>query len=200
MDAYIGEIRSFAFTYIPQGWLPCYGQLVYISQYQALYALLGNTYGGVAQNNTFGLPNLQAMAMIGLGTGPGLTPRVMVQKYGTTSETLSSLSMVGGHTHTVNAMVPATGSNIQANAQSTPVANNSWLSQVGGIKDATHYKYPKPYIPATTTPTFDAEFAATTVAPSCGGPNGTVQAHNNLQPYLVMRNYICWNGVFPPYN
>jgi microcystin-dependent protein len=56
---YLGEIRAVGFTFAPVGWATCNGQLLAISEYDALYALLGTTYGGDGQN-TFGVPNLQS--------------------------------------------------------------------------------------------------------------------------------------------
>lgn len=200
MDAYIGEIRSFAFGFVPENWLPCYGQVLNGRQYQALYALLGNAYGGKAQDMTFGLPNLQGMAMIGMGAGLNLTPRIMAKTYGTSAETLDSLAYLAPHNHAVNVMVPATGSAIQANALAAPVAKSSWLSQFGVLKDATHYKYAKPYAPGTAATTMDAPFSSQTIDPAWGASSGAVQAHSNLQPYLAMEACICWNGIFPSYN
>jgi microcystin-dependent protein len=197
MDAFIGEIRSFAFDFPPEGWLPCYGQIVSARQYQALHALLGTTYGGSAQNQTFGLPNFQSMAMIGMGSGPSLTTRVMAKTYGTSTETLSSTAYLAPHNHSLNAMALATGSNVQANALAAPVAGSSWLSQLGLLKDATHYKYAKPYLPNSTV---DTQFSALTIDPACGNSSGGVDPHNNFQPYLCMAMCICWNGIFPQYN
>jgi microcystin-dependent protein len=73
-DAFIGTIMAVAYDYAPYGWLPCNGQLLAVQQYQALYALLGNTYGGVA-NQTFALPDLRGYAVIGAGGSvtPGRT-------------------------------------------------------------------------------------------------------------------------------
>jgi len=199
MDAFVGEIRAFAFSYIPQGWLACQGQIVSVQQYQALGALLGTTYGGNAQNGTFALPDLQGKAWIGNGTGPGLTPRAMTKSYGSTSEVLDGYSYLGPHNHTVNVMVPTGGSNIQANALTTPVANSSWLSQLGDIKDATHYKYAKPYLPAASATT-NTTLAAATIGSACGTPMGGVASHGNIQPYLTLIMCICWEGTFPEYN
>ncbi len=60
-DPFLGEVRVFAFNYAPRGWAACNGQLLPISQNQALFALLGTTYGGDGRTN-FALPNLQARA------------------------------------------------------------------------------------------------------------------------------------------
>jgi microcystin-dependent protein len=57
MDPYIGEIRLFGFTWAPQGWAECQGQILPINQNQALFSLLGTTYGGDGQT-TYALPTL----------------------------------------------------------------------------------------------------------------------------------------------
>ena len=66
---YLGEIRMFAGSFAPSGWLLCNGQLLPISENDALFTLLGNTYGGDGQE-TFALPNLQSRVPMHKGTGP----------------------------------------------------------------------------------------------------------------------------------
>jgi microcystin-dependent protein len=66
---YLGEIRVFAFTYAPKGWALCNGQTLAINQNQALFALLGTTYGGNG-TTTFLLPNFQGNCAISAGTSP----------------------------------------------------------------------------------------------------------------------------------
>jgi microcystin-dependent protein len=73
---YLGQIEAFAFGYAPKGWAFCAGQLLPINQNQALFALLGTTFGGNGIN-TFALPNLQGRVGIGSGNGAGLTPRTL---------------------------------------------------------------------------------------------------------------------------
>ncbi len=58
MDYTLGEISLFAFNFVPMGWMPCEGQMLQIAQNQALYSLLGTTYGGDGRT-TFALPNLK---------------------------------------------------------------------------------------------------------------------------------------------
>jgi microcystin-dependent protein len=65
-DAYIGEIRMFSFDWAPKGWLLCQGQTLQIAQFQPLYALIGNNYGGDG-TRTFQLPNLTPMPVAGGG-------------------------------------------------------------------------------------------------------------------------------------
>ena len=60
---YLGEMRIFGFNYPPRGWAPCNGQLLAIQQYQALFSILGTTYGGNG-TTTFALPNLQGCVPI----------------------------------------------------------------------------------------------------------------------------------------
>jgi len=57
MNQFLAQIQPFAFNFAPQGWMPCNGQLLPVTQNTALYSLLGVRYGGDG-NNTFGLPNL----------------------------------------------------------------------------------------------------------------------------------------------
>ncbi|TQV63591.1 MAG: phage tail protein [Sulfurovum sp.] len=66
MEGYIGEIRIFAGTFAPMDWAFCQGQLLQISQYQALYSLLGTQYGGDGRV-TFALPNLSGRVVVGTG-------------------------------------------------------------------------------------------------------------------------------------
>jgi len=67
MDPFLGEIRAFGFNFAPQGWAQCNGQVMPINQNQALFALLGTTYGGDGRT-TFALPTLS-----GIPAGPGIT-------------------------------------------------------------------------------------------------------------------------------
>ena len=58
MDELIGVVKLFGGNFIPRGYMECNGQLLSVHSYQALYAILGNTYGGTLQEMTFGLPKL----------------------------------------------------------------------------------------------------------------------------------------------
>ena len=108
---YLSEIRIFSFSFPPKGWAFCNGQLLPISQNQALFTLLGTTYGGNGQT-TFALPNLQGRSPV--HTGAGLT---LGESAGETAVTLTTNQMPT-HTHTANANATASG-------QSSP-AGNYW--------------------------------------------------------------------------
>ncbi|MGO4377755.1 phage tail protein [Pseudoduganella sp. RAF53_2] len=100
-DPYIGEIRMTGFNFAPQGWALCNGQLLAISQNQALFAILGTTYGGNGQT-TFALPDLQGRVPVHVGAGFNLG-----QVAGETAHTLIQPELPG-HTHNVMASTAAT--------------------------------------------------------------------------------------------
>jgi microcystin-dependent protein len=88
-NPFLGEIRMFAGNFAPSGWQLCNGQLLSISQYTALFSLLGTNFGGNGTSN-FALPNLQGMAPMHQGSGAGLTPRSVGETGGTTTVTLGA--------------------------------------------------------------------------------------------------------------
>lgn len=112
-EPFLSEIRIFSFSFPPRGWAFCNGQLLPINQNQALFSLLGTTYGGNGQTN-FALPDLRGRAPIHTGSGHTLGERA-----GAASQTLS-INEMPQHTHIVNAS-SADG------ALATPV-NNFWGS------------------------------------------------------------------------
>ena len=71
MECFLGEIRSFAFTQIPQGWAPCDGRVLPVNQNRALFELLGNRFGGET-NKTFALPDLRDSIPVHRGTSLGV--------------------------------------------------------------------------------------------------------------------------------
>jgi len=87
MEPFIGQITMFGGTFAPRGWANCDGQLLAISSNQALFSLLGTTYGGDGRT-TFALPDLRGRFPMHAGNGPGLTPRPLGQKSGTETHTI----------------------------------------------------------------------------------------------------------------
>jgi microcystin-dependent protein len=94
----MSSVQAFAFDFTPRGWLACNGQLLAISTNQALFALLGTTYGGNG-TTTFGLPDLRGRAPMHSGTGSGMTSRVLGENSGVESVTLLT-TQIPSHTHT----------------------------------------------------------------------------------------------------
>lgn len=176
MDNYIGEVRMFAGNFSPVGWAFCNGQLLPISGNEALYTLVGTTYGGDGQN-TFGLPDLRGRTPVHYGTGPGLPPVVQGQIAGTEEITLITAQMPS-HTHTINAQTsagnsPAPGNNIFAD---TGVNDNEYTPFVNG---------------AGTNVTMGASSVL-----SAGGN----QPYSICQPSVCVTFIIALNGIFPTQN
>lgn len=95
-EPYIGEVCTFTFGWCPQGYAAANGQMLPINQNQALYSLLGTTYGGDGRTN-FALPDLRGRVVVGAGAGaPGLPAVTLGQKRGAESVSVSPLPT---HTH-----------------------------------------------------------------------------------------------------
>src|SRR3984893_4080448 len=95
-EPFLSEIRIMSFVFPPKGWALCNGQLLPINQNQALFSLLGTTYGGDGRVN-FGLPNLQARTPMHMGHGHTLGERGGEQAH------TVSMSEMPVHTHDANA-------------------------------------------------------------------------------------------------
>ena len=100
-EPFVGEIRWFAGNFAPRGWAFCDGQLLAVSQHDALFSLLGTTYGGDGRN-TFGLPDMRGRMPMHVGTGPGLTPRRLGTKVGTETNKLT-VNQLPAHQHSLHA-------------------------------------------------------------------------------------------------
>ncbi len=106
-DIFLGEIRMFGFNFAPVQWALCNGALLPVTQNQALFALLGTTYGGNGMTN-FALPDLQGRTPLDFGTAPDGSSFTMGQKGGVETVTLQT-SQMAAHNHLVNASTsPAT--------------------------------------------------------------------------------------------
>ena len=176
-NPFLGEIRMFAGNFAPRGFALCAGQLLAISQNDALYALIGTTYGGDGQV-TFGLPDLRGRLPINQGQGPGLSNYVIGQMAGTESVTLT-VPQMPGHSHTLFATT-ATGS------QPAPTVTSFPATLIG---TATLYA-----IPGTNTLTQNAMNANSVTS------QGGNQPHENRMPALVINFIIALEGVFPSRN
>lgn len=100
-EPFVGEIRMFAGNFAPRGWAFCDGQLLAVSQNDALFSLLGTIYGGDGRT-TFGLPDMRGRLPVHAGTGPGLSPRRLGAKAGEETVTLT-VNQLPSHTHNMMA-------------------------------------------------------------------------------------------------
>lgn len=96
-EPFIGEIKLVGFSFAPNGWATCDGQLLAIAQNSALFSLVGTYYGGDGRT-TFGLPDLRGRFPMHQGAGPGLSPRNMGQSGGAESVTLTT-NQLPSHSH-----------------------------------------------------------------------------------------------------
>jgi len=175
---FIGEVIMFGGNFAPRGWAFCDGQLLAINSNQALFSILGTTYGGDGRT-TFALPDLRGRAVIGPGNGPGLSPRSLGSRTGTETVTLSVAEMPS-HSHTATGTAQVSLSNevgTSADPEGRYMANH-----LGGFnEDAT----PGAKLGGVTS-TIDA--------------TGGSQSHNNMQPSQTVHYIIALQGIFPSRN
>jgi microcystin-dependent protein len=211
-DPYLGEIRNFGFNFAPVGWLQCQGQTLPIAQNQALFALLGVTYGGNGTTN-FNLPDLRGRAPIGIGQGAGLAPITQGQMAGQASVTLTTQELPS-HTH-VATFTPSGGGgtptvNVTIQGTSSPATTSS--------PSGSYLSGSTPTTAARGGPTLnlfaDASAAQTTLAPIAGvsatisgvaggggsvtnGPTGSNLPIPTEPPYLGSNWCIATQGIYP---
>jgi microcystin-dependent protein len=173
---FIGEIRMFGGNFQPLGWAFCDGRLLAISENDALFQLIGTTYGGDGQS-TFALPDLRGRLPVHQGTGGGLTTRVMGEKSGTEEVTLT-LNQLPAHSHTLMASTAA--ATLPSPAGALPGVVNP---------TATQYSF---YVTPGSSALVQAPMAATSISPIGGS-----QAHENRMPALNISFIISLFGVFP---
>jgi microcystin-dependent protein len=180
-DPYIGEIRIFANSFAPYGWLECNGQILNIQQYEALYAVIGSVYGGNPPN-TFALPKMPGCAPVGAGQGAGLNAQYSLGvNQGKASVALTSSAMLT-HSHAVNVTLPQTTSD--------PIPNPA----------GTKLDVPITYDASKAKHTAFAGYAAsagTALASSALSVTGNSASHANNQPSLALRFCIASDGIFP---
>lgn len=204
MVPFIGMIQTFGFTFAPQGWTFCHGSLLSISQFSALFALLGIAYGGDGRT-TFRLPNLVSRAPLGYAPGsppPGLLGYSLGQLDGSQTWTLN-IPELPTHNHVASFTPSGGGTSVKVEA-STSIADEK-VADTGDYLASGH--------PATGIPRYiDAAAAGTTVPLGgvIGGESGTgsvilQSAGDSMQvsvqdPALALNFSIALTGIFPSRN
>ena len=184
---YLSEIALFAFGFAPRGWAACNGQLLPINQNQALFSLLGTTYGGDGNVN-FALPDLRGRVPLGFGQGPG-APYVLGETGGSEAATLT-VAHLPQHVHPIDA------SGLTATAACTNATANL-RSPVGGIPAMEATGVTATY--SSAAPDANMKGGAVTVTVTAAATGGG-QAHENRQPFLALTYCIALQGVFPSQN
>jgi microcystin-dependent protein len=174
---YLGNITIFAGNFAPLGWRFCDGSLLPISEYDALFSLIGTIYGGDGQV-TFALPNLQSRVAIHAGASNGNT-YVPGEMAGTESIIITQNQMPA-HSHPFVAASGNPPANNSANNQSSPAGN------VPSLAPQNLYN-----------PSADGFGLAPAVGAGVTGPAGGSQPVSILSPYLAMNYIIAVFGIYP---
>jgi len=178
-EPFLSEIKLVSFNFPPKGWALCNGQLLPINQNQALFSLLGTTYGGNGQTN-FALPNLRGRVPIHMGNG-----HTLGEAAGSTSVTVNT-QQLPTHTHTLS-------------------ARNDVVLPDAGPQDPTGNFYAQAQVALQGGNTASVSLYAdpsnlTTLNPQAVSNVGGSQPHNNMMPYLTLNFIIALQGIFPSRN
>lgn len=167
-EPFVGEIRMFAGNFAPRGWAFCDGQLLAVSQNDALFSLLGTIYGGDGRT-TFGLPDMRGRLPIHAGTGPGLSPRRLGARAGQEQVTL-----------TVN-QLPSHGHPMQGTDSAATSIDPGGNAPAQALAD-----YTNPRGPAALNMNANSITAV-----------GGSRSHTNLMPFLCVHFIIALVGIYP---
>ena len=170
-EPFLGEIKMFAGNFAPRGYALCDGQLLQVSQNDALFSLLGTIYGGDGRT-TFGLPDMRGRLPIHAGSGPGLTPRPLGQKVGAETVTMA-VSDMHQHQHNVVATSDFASDNDPAGKLPATAAGENLYNLLG---------------PTGTHVALDGR----TISPTGGG-----QAMQNVMPFQCINFIIALVGIYP---
>ncbi|HTL97927.1 MAG TPA: tail fiber protein [Holophagaceae bacterium] len=174
---FLGEIRITGFNFPPKGWAMCNGQLLAINQNQALFSILGTTYGGNGIT-TFALPDLRSRVPMHWGNGAGLSPRSLGEVGGEETVTLTSTQVpYHGHAMTVIAAAGTTNNpNGALLAQAKLASNSAQVNSFGPASGGEVALFPEV------------------------GSAGSGQPHTNLPPVQCLNYVIALSGIFPSRN
>lgn len=178
MTPLIATITCFAGNFAPKGWALCNGQLLAISQNQALFSLLGTFYGGNG-TTTFALPDLRGRAPVNFGQAPGLGTYNIGQAAGAESVTLN-VNTMPMHTHTGTINIATQAANATGN---DPAPDFNFPAKYAGA-----------YAASANGAMLAPDYTGTTIGMS-GAQNAT--PFNTLCPYLAVNYIIALVGVFP---
>jgi microcystin-dependent protein len=166
---FIGEIRMFAGNFAPVGWAFCNGAIIPIDQNDALFNLIGTTYGGDGQT-TFALPNLQSRVPVHVGSGFALG-----ESGGAETVTLTT-SQIPAHSHVPQA------SDVSTSPPNFPAPRNGSTGGVWAVSILNNYSSAAP---------------GGNMDPAAIGSAGGSQPHDNMIPFLVINFILSLFGIFP---
>jgi microcystin-dependent protein len=202
----------FAGNFAPRQYALAQGQILAINSNQALFSLLGTTYGGDGRTS-FALPDMRGRVAISAGQSPGLSSYSLGQRGGQEAVTLT-VQELPSHGHSASTTVTATldngamnaGSSIvlkgidQTGSSSIPTGNS--LAIINARRSGYYSNVPPSVVMASETVSIDvavANTAAENVITTINN-NGGSQAHENRMPYIAMNWIIALQGIFPSRN
>lgn len=223
MEPYIGSVFPWPMNWAPRGFFLCEGQILPISQYTPLFAIIGTYYGGNG-TTTFALPDLRGSVVIGAGQGPGLSDYVIGETGGEPSISLIQ-SELPAHVHSLTGItapvttaavgtIPNINSGITAGLPTSSASNSltPGSNSVPGVapivsampEDNNIYGAPDNTatmpVSASITPNQPLNITqATNTVTGVLNPSGGSQAHNNMQPFSVVNYIIAYQGMFPSF-
>lgn len=206
MDSYLGEIKCFGGNYAPRNWAYCDGRLLNISEYNALYSLLGTQYGGDGISN-FALPDLRGRCPIGAGAGTGLTTRSAGDLVGSETVALST-HQIPNHLHTITNQTTVENTlggagtglvKCMAGTGDTDTPVNNFIANAPNRTDmytnsasSDHFNSAALEVNASLSGNLNVHVVTQS------GNAGQSVAHNNMQPWECINYIICLAGVYPP--
>jgi len=188
MDPFLGQIQPFGFNFAPRGWAKCDGQLLSIASYNALFALLGTTFGGDGRTS-FALPDLRGRSITHIGKGPGLASMGWGQNGGRETITLS-LQNMPTHSHAL------TNGVADVMVYTTDNTDTSAETESGAHALGTGGTMPDIY---RENPSTGDHLAGVTISGTTN-PAGSSQAFDSRNPFLGINVCIAQVGIFPSRN
>ncbi|NIJ44045.1 microcystin-dependent protein [Wenyingzhuangia heitensis] len=197
MEPFIGQIMMFGGNFAPKYWAFCDGQILSISDHQALYSLLGNAYGGDGRT-TFALPDLRGRVTVHPGSGPGLTTKKLGQSDGLEA-TVININNMPNHSH--NASFTQTSGEVSA-VGSIPVNNedgnaDSSDPSSGVFAYASGDMYTSEPANANNPGNISVTGSAKVTGNVVVDPQGNQEPFNNMQPFLAINYIIALEGIYP---
>jgi microcystin-dependent protein len=182
-EPFLGEIRMVGFNFAPVGWFLCNGQILPISQYTALFSLLGTTFGGDGRT-TFALPNLQGRVPVCAGNGAGLNPVVWGEMGGAASVSILT-SNLPQHTHAVTPPVSNASATAGSPVNAYPAAAVTTITGGQRGETAATMSYAASSVPGQNAASYQS-----------GAAGGGVPISTE-PPYLAVYFIIAYTGIFP---
>jgi microcystin-dependent protein len=182
-DGFIGEIRAFGFNFSPRGWLACDGTTYGINSFQALFAIIGTSFGGNGTTN-FKVPDLRGIVLTGVD--PTIADFGKPGASGGSELVTLTQATIPAHNHNIQAVTRT--SLAQTTLATAQPASNVYLSNAfsSGLSQGIV--------------AYSNVMDGIALNPESIGITGNSMPHQNMSPYLALTYSICVEGIFPPHS